>query len=79
MNGSRRWASTRDTMTQGSDGYPKLIDLQMFNQRTGRMETVRNYKVYSAGDEALVRSWYEDMNRRTRRETGRSGNQGQRV
>lgn len=46
-----------------NDGYPKQIKITEYDPHTHKL-VEKVCKVYSAGDEALVRTWHEDMNRK---------------
>jgi hypothetical protein len=46
-----------------NDGYPKQIRIDEYDAKAHQMVS-KFCKVYSAGDEALVRTWHEDMNRK---------------
>lgn len=45
------------------DGYPKHIRISEYEPRK-REFVDRWHKVYSANDEAMVRTWFDDMNRK---------------
>jgi hypothetical protein len=46
-----------------NDGYPKQIRIDEYDAKSHKMVS-KLCKVYSSGDEAMVRRWYEDMNRK---------------
>lgn len=46
-----------------NDRYPKLIRISEYNPRERKMID-KWVKVYSAGDESIVRTWHDDMNRK---------------
>ena len=46
-----------------NDGYPRQIQISEYDAKRREMVD-KVVKVYSAGDEALVRTWHDDMNRK---------------
>lgn len=53
----------RERLAAMTDGYPKQIRISEYDPRK-REFVDKLHKVYSAGDEAMVRTWHDDMNRK---------------